>query len=230
MYGVFTAVLPAIEAQIKTAAQAYYANISGGSGTMSQVMTIFSTVWSLISGGGIVNPIIDITTQVIPFYFDLFTAHSYAVYPVYGGKIQALPNSPTISQAYPQPILGGRNAVVQGFDFGAAMGKVWVTGKSGSEIQANVLEWSTSRVMFEMPNDEGFGSGDQKTVLVRLEKSDGGTTNTFQAPYRKLDEAEAGGGGGGCSIVASGRGSAPLEWVLLLAIPVVLVRRRRCRV
>jgi len=228
MFDVFTAVLPAIQEHAETQAEAYYGDLSGGNGTMSQVTSIFGAVWSLIGGGGIVNAIIDITTQVIPFYWDLFTAHSYAMYPVFDNQIQALPNNPMLSIVQPTSVMNGRNGVVGGFDLGGSPGKLWITGGDGTQKEAEVLVWTASALTFKTPDDlAGFNDGSgQEVVFLQVQKANGDTTNTLTAPFVAAVAAEEA-GGGGCSAAPGNSGDA---WgLLVLALGLVAVRRRRFR-
>ena len=230
MYDVFIAVLPAIEDQMKDTAEAYYGDLSGDSGILPQITTIFDAVWNLVSGGGIVNSIIDLTTQVIPFYYDLFTAHSYAIYPVFDSQIESLPNSPTISRAMPRVLTNGRIGIVYGFDFGSTPGQVLMVGGSGAEQALETIVWETGSVSFRMPENEkgvstkgtvaGAPEDEPNTVFLTVEKSDGTRTNTVQAPYKFLDGSEE--GGGGCTVGSSAEGAVSAGLLFALLFPLVL--------
>ncbi len=225
MYDVFLAVLPAIENHMESRFGDYTDDISGNNGTMTQITTIFKSVWNLVAGGGIVNSIIDITTQVIPFYFDLFTAHSYSVYPVFDGSIQPLPDSPTISRVMPTQLSNGRNAVAYGFDFGGTAGSLQIIGASGDIQEAEVISWADGSIVFKVPDNEtGWGDGEQKTVFVTVLKDDGISTNQMEIPFVMLEAGE-GGGGGGCS-AASGSADGSLPLIILFALILPVVRRR----
>lgn len=228
MYEVFTAVLPAIQEHAEAQARAYYGNISGQNGTLSQITSIFGAVWSLVSGGSIVNAIIDITTQVIPFYWDLFTAHSFATYPVFDNKVQPLPNNPMLSIVQPTSVMNGRNGVVGGFDLGGTPGKLLITGGDGVAKEAEILVWTASAITFKAPEDlSGFDDGSgQQVVFLQVQKANGDTTNTLTAPFVAAVAAEEA-AGGGCT---AGPGTAADAWgMLVLAVGVLLLKRRRFR-
>lgn len=207
MYDVFVAVLPAIRQTLEERAQQLYGDASGTNGTMSQIGTIFSAVWSLVSGGGIVNAIIDITTQIIPFYYDLFTAHGYSAYPVFNMHIQELPNNPTISRVYPTTVFNGKNASAVGFGFGSTPGKIFVTGSKngGNPYQLDaILSWSPAQILFKMPDDEqGKNLAGSTVVYFQITTSDQKTTNTYMAPYRYIVPGQDS-GGGGCALHPAG--------------------------
>lgn len=231
MYQLFVALLPSMENYIKQQAAIIYGDASGNSGTMTQISTLFNAVWALVGGGGIVNAIIDLTTQTIPFYYDLFTASNHAVYPIFDGAVAPHPNSPMISRVMPQTVFNGRNAIVYGFDLGANSGRVYVTGVTGVTYQVPVLVWTADTITFRIPDSElGIGSGEAREVFVQVEKSTGAQTNTLLAPFRYIAPGE-GDGGGGCSALPNGRfeGAGLLMFALLVGVPAVYSRRRVCR-
>jgi hypothetical protein len=203
MYHVFVAVLPAIKQTLEDRARQLYGDAAGSNGVLNQIGTIFSAVWSLVSGGGIVNAIIDITTQIIPFYYDLFTAHGYAAYPVFNMRIQELPNNPTISKVYPVTVFNGKNASAVGFGFGSTPGRIFVTGSKngGNPYQLDtILSWSPAQILFKMPDDEQGKSVAGSTVIyLQITTSDSKTTNTYMASYRYVPPGQDQ-GGGGCTL------------------------------
>lgn len=230
MYQLFVSLLPSMESYIKQQAAIIYGNASGSNGTLTQISTLFNAVWALVGGGGIVNAIIDLTTQVLPFYYDLFTAGNHAVYPIYNGGVAPHPNSPMISRVMPQTVFNDRNAIVYGFDLGTTAGRVYVTGATGTTYQAQVLIWTPDTITFRLPaGEQGIGSGETREVFVAVEKADGNQTNTLLVPFRYIEPGE--GGGGGCSAVPNGRFDGPglLVFALMLAVPAVYSRRRACR-
>lgn len=229
MYQLFVALLPSLEQYIKDEAQRVYGDATGNSGIFTQIGTLFDAVWSLVAGGGVVNSIINITTQTIPFYYDLFTAHSHAIYPVFDGGLQPLPDSATFSRVMPQTVSNGRNAAAWGFAFGNEPGRVYVTGATGTTYTVPVLSWEDAMVLFKLPpNETGIGAGEQKLVYVALETKNGTLTNSLEVPFRVLEEGE---GGGGCAVVPNGKADPAglLTFALMLGLPLLYARRRRCR-
>lgn len=206
MYDVFTAMLPSIRDYHESYIKEKYDSASGEDGLLDQVGTIFEGVWALVSGGSIVNSIIDVTTESLPFYYDLFTAHSHAVYPIYDDQIQSLPDSPTISRVAPQQVVNGRTAIVYGFDFGVDWGHVVLTGSDGAAVtDTTVYDWQTGKVTIKVPSGmRGFGDGDQKMITVQVAKaSSGGATtytNAVDVPFKRVTGGGGGGGGDASSL------------------------------
>jgi len=176
-----------------------------------------------------VNAIIDITTQIIPFYYDLFTAHGYAVYPLFGGKIQDLPNNPTVSRVYPVNLYNGKNASAVGFGFGATPGQIFLQGSRNNGLPYSdipILSWTPSQILFKVPEDEqGKDIGGTKVVYLKLKTSDGKDTNEMMVPLRYSPPGQD--SGGGCTI-SSSPSVSPFFWVFLLTLGIGwLIFRRK---
>lgn len=207
-----------------------------GGASLGNIVNILGGVVSLISGGSMVNMIIDLTTQVLPFYYDLFTAHSTAVYPFFNGSMQEIPNHPVLGQVLPEQVVNGRPIYINGYGYGARgpNSKLVINGVQLAD--EDVGSWEPSQIIAWVPWDmQGTAANTPtgKAVSIKVINNDGTETPVITKAFAfdPLASAEGGseeGGGGGCSAARTGTASGALQFALgLLLVGAVSVRLRR---
>ena len=209
-------------------------NFAGGG--LGNIMNILGGVVSLISGGSMVNMIIDLTTQVLPFYYDLFTAHSTAVYPYFNGAVQEVPNSPVTGQIFPEQVVNGRPIYLNGYGYGARgpNSKLLIDGVQIAD--ADIGSWEPSQIIAWVPWDlQGTAANTPtgKAVTIQVINNDGTQTPPVTKAFNYDSKATANGGseeggGGGCSAARTTSAAGAWQFAFaMLAVVALGVRLRR---